>query len=422
MFYKENKENKNIICYMTMLTSKKSFLLSLSDDVLYWVGSFLSGGWENKNSFCDEEDLPLRRPRYARWEEEGNSVCHEYNENGVRLRPRPARWEEEEKNSSYAGKDLVHFGLVNKRFFFDICSRQQFHYFKSPQCRIFHPSRCYREVLHDEVWKIFPFFCGQRQEEENNNHEDNSTTTTTSTTVTDRDDDDAKNATTTMIEYRKIHRLDEFEENVTGFEKGGRVVSHEGCLFLTKSKKNKRGNQFPLVLKQDGLWKQRYENGQLMSEGTYQNDLKEGLWKYWDENGQLISEGTYQKGAREGLWKYWHKNGQLWSEELLGCGIGEGLMREWYPNGQLEKEGSYKNGSEEGLWREWYPDGQLEKEGSYKNGKQKGLWKLWHHDDDQLEKSKNMMNNIPKDNLKRQKTWMNVYENKKESYSDYYLC
>ena len=44
-----------------------------------------------------------------------------------------------------------------------------------------------------------------------------------------------------------------------------------------------------------GPWKFWYsDNGQLASEGNYENDLKQGLWTEWEEDGQKTAEIWYE--------------------------------------------------------------------------------------------------------------------------------
>lgn len=76
----------------------------------------------------------------------------------------------------------------------------------------------------------------------------------------------------------------------------------------------------------------RFRYARIMSkDGT--RWVRHGLFCEYHRNGQVISEGNYQDGKEEGLW------------------------RDHYSNGQLAAEGHYANGEEVGEWRYWMPDG-----------------------------------------------------------------
>jgi hypothetical protein len=58
-----------------------------------------------------------------------------------------------------------------------------------------------------------------------------------------------------------------------------------------------------------GLYQEFHQNGQLASEGSYENGLEQGLWRDWFPNGQLAAEGYYQAGEETGQWRFWHYDG-----------------------------------------------------------------------------------------------------------------
>jgi antitoxin component YwqK of YwqJK toxin-antitoxin module len=73
-------------------------------------------------------------------------------------------------------------------------------------------------------------------------------------------------------------------------------------------------NQFTHDGKKDGIWEKYYDNGQLQSRGSYENDIKEGYWESYWSNGQLWSKGTYKNGKRDGIWEEYFSDGEFWYE------------------------------------------------------------------------------------------------------------
>ena len=53
-----------------------------------------------------------------------------------------------------------------------------------------------------------------------------------------------------------------------------------------------------------------YENGQKISEGTFNNDKRNGYWTRWYENGQKEYEGTLE-GGKEISRKKWNEDGSV---------------------------------------------------------------------------------------------------------------
>ena len=65
----------------------------------------------------------------------------------------------------------------------------------------------------------------------------------------------------------------------------------------------------------DGRFTAYYPNGQLASEGLYDDDQEDGYWRDYHENGQLAAEGFYDHGQETGLWRVYDEAGQLEAEE-----------------------------------------------------------------------------------------------------------
>lgn len=68
----------------------------------------------------------------------------------------------------------------------------------------------------------------------------------------------------------------------------------------------------------EGYFASYYKNGNISSEGIYEEGLEEGYWKDYHENGKLAAEGYYKKGKEVGTWRFYDVNGKLEEEENYG--------------------------------------------------------------------------------------------------------
>ncbi|WP_168210541.1 AgmX/PglI C-terminal domain-containing protein [Persicimonas caeni] len=70
-----------------------------------------------------------------------------------------------------------------------------------------------------------------------------------------------------------------------------------------------------------------------------------GPYRYWSAEGQLLTDGHYEDGLRHGAWT------------------------EWYQNGQKRFEGRYAHGERVGKFTHWRSDGQRTQVVDYRDGK-----------------------------------------------------
>lgn len=64
-----------------------------------------------------------------------------------------------------------------------------------------------------------------------------------------------------------------------------------------------------------GLFRAYYPDGNIASEGVYENGNESGLWQDFHENGNMASEGEYKNGIKVKIWRFWNSNGELEDEE-----------------------------------------------------------------------------------------------------------
>lgn len=67
------------------------------------------------------------------------------------------------------------------------------------------------------------------------------------------------------------------------------------------------------------------------------------------------------EGRAEGVWRNWYDDGQLMSERSMKQGREHGRQRSWWPNGQLMMDGISINGSRVQGFRFWSITGQPSK-------------------------------------------------------------
>ena len=106
-----------------------------------------------------------------------------------------------------------------------------------------------------------------------------------------------------------------------------------------------RGAKFDLEgVQKHGAWRYYWPNGNLQTEGYYEDGLKEGTFRVWVEQGQKIEEGKYRQGAKQGVWKGWHRNGKLKSETEFVDGKIHGFRKLYGKDGKLKSQWQYFDG------------------------------------------------------------------------------
>jgi antitoxin component YwqK of YwqJK toxin-antitoxin module len=64
-----------------------------------------------------------------------------------------------------------------------------------------------------------------------------------------------------------------------------------------------------------GPFREFYANGQVATEGEFEDGLQQGLWRDYHENGQVAAEGYFVDGAEDGVWNFWNAKGK--AEETI---------------------------------------------------------------------------------------------------------
>ena len=164
--------------------------------------------------------------------------------------------------------------------------------------------------------------------------------------------------------------------------------------------------------RKQGLWKYYTDDGIILLEITFQNDVKHGaLVRHHSSNGVITEESNYFNGRRDGEYKRYTYNGLLTTEGFYSTGRKNGLWMTYFAvNGEKKTEGSYANGRKIGLWRYYNSKGKLKSEGEYKEGLMEGEWKYYDNDGTPLEQKKYMNGSLAED---KNATGPNAGKNKK---------
>jgi len=113
------------------------------------------------------------------------------------------------------------------------------------------------------------------------------------------------------------------------------------------------------------------ETKQIISEvkyDTHRLSNANGFAKYWHENGNMKSEGNYQNNESEGIWKYYHrKSGEISSKGKFVSNLKEGDWIIYDHKGRIESEVTYVKDVREGKFIEYDTLQNITNKGFYKN-------------------------------------------------------
>lgn len=86
-------------------------------------------------------------------------------------------------------------------------------------------------------------------------------------------------------------------------------------------------------------------------------------------NGKKEIEGEFdEQGKRQGHWSYWTTDGNLWSEGEFQNGVRHGFGTVYHKDGGKFYEGESVEGKQNGTWKYWDEKGKLVKEVEFNMG------------------------------------------------------
>lgn len=117
----------------------------------------------------------------------------------------------------------------------------------------------------------------------------------------------------------------------------------------------------------DGLFQVHWPNGKLRYEWYYKDGKRaDGVSRGWWPNGNLKQAISFKDGKWDGLYDERYQNGQHWRERTFSKGRLAGTWTEWYENGQMKSHGSWKVISvKDGIITHWHENGQIKSKEEY---------------------------------------------------------
>ncbi len=153
--------------------------------------------------------------------------------------------------------------------------------------------------------------------------------------------------------------------------------------------------------------------------------VKNGMQKRWNENGTLISQGTYEDDIRIGTWKIYYD--EKWNEvplpseasyyreiELNSNGQPKGVVKDYYINGVLQAEGrlsSINPDVKDGEYRVYYSSGKLQSIENLNQGVYNGLVTLFDESGD-----KKRVDSLVNNQVAKREFWANGWKNGEASF------
>ncbi len=123
-----------------------------------------------------------------------------------------------------------------------------------------------------------------------------------------------------------------------------------------------------------GAWTFFHPNGQKAAQGAFADGLRTGPWETFFASGKPESKGSYKRGARDGRWTCWNEDG---SKNPADSGI---YKLEVYRKEQRHYRGYRVDNRRQGTWTAYWPDGKKQFEGRFQDGEREGEWIFYHPD------------------------------------------
>lgn len=163
-----------------------------------------------------------------------------------------------------------------------------------------------------------------------------------------------------------------------------------------------------------GIWSEYHNSGEFRGKGLYANDKRIGDWIFYYPNGQVEQRGKYdKKGRAQGEWKWFYENGALMREEFYIDNLRNGMMTDYTEDGKIITKGEYIDDMQEGLWI--YETPEYRAIGKYVNDKPDSLWKSYYMPKEKLKFEGRFLNG----DEDGQHTW--YYENGKKMVQGSYV-
>lgn len=152
--------------------------------------------------------------------------------------------------------------------------------------------------------------------------------------------------------------------------------------------------------KPDGYWVTYHPNGAVKSEGNRVNFELQGTWIFNNDGGIITSSIEYKQGLKHG-WTKTYEQGLLVKEEHFENDVKQGTTFTYYPEGPVESETFFTDGYAQGKSVQYGLDGRIITWMEYRRGVlirkeeinrvdeqglKTGVWKWWNGEEGYLER------------------------------------
>ena len=117
-----------------------------------------------------------------------------------------------------------------------------------------------------------------------------------------------------------------------------------------------------------------HENGNVASKGTFINQQKDGKWMYFNDKNVILTEENYKLGKKNGAFVTYSVEGNKLKEEQYANDQLNGECKSYYEKEEIFTVSHYINGKLNGEWVTYYPGAIVSQKGVYYNGLRTGAW------------------------------------------------
>tara|TARA_B100000686_G_scaffold297342_1_gene329557 strand:- start:94 stop:1386 length:1293 start_codon:yes stop_codon:yes gene_type:complete len=128
-----------------------------------------------------------------------------------------------------------------------------------------------------------------------------------------------------------------------------------------------------------GDWLTWYPSGKKKERLSYFSGKANGMYSLWDEEGRIIKEGEYSNDLKHGVWITFDPDlKRQESYEYYDMGVAKlKYFFKYYDNGNLMEEPSFTEYFRDGEWRQLFDNERLQYLTTYSMGKKYGLYEEW---------------------------------------------
>lgn len=192
---------------------------------------------------------------------------------------------------------------------------------------------------------------------------------------------------------------------VKRWHNNGQLASESEVQFYAKGDDSYKRIGQRLMLKNTGIERYWYGNGQLKFEHDHETpDKLSNFIKYYPngqikenkKKGEYVYYGTDTRHYLMRLYNvnefyytdsYWRSSHKIMSYHYKDGGHIEkwGVVTVWHGNGKVSETGPFDSGRKKGHWKYFYDDGKPWMVGEYSQDKQVGVWRYWDRAGNQKE-------------------------------------